>query len=803
MRLPPLSLVVLDTETTGFVPRAHHVIEFACAQAVDGKVTTEYEQLFTCDAIPPLVEVLTRIRTADLAGKPTFAEKTTEILSRLPENALIVGQNVNFDIGMLKGEGIDLSNRAWIDTSMLASLVFPELQSYSLGYLSKVLKLNHSPPHRALGDVRATLELLGKCWERLLELPPELREIACAIMEKAPEGYRRLFAALPPAAQKTEPSWLRWKELKEDTPAPPPLTLPVPAAGEVLLQEEPLDPTHLQALLHGAINDATTRRWITVKNLRASLERLPAELHAAMEDGRVRALHPPEFLLDRGAVERLATQAAYTADEATLALKIAWYPGTTHDDMPVHGGEEAVWNGKVACTEASNEYLAQFRDPPQVALLDHRELLGFLESPDHPAQASLRGKLHVLIDDASMLEDTATRAYGWYCAVDDMRAAAQGDALLTRFMDVFQLWMEKTRQFQDIRYLSEPDLRSAEARGVRELLVEMTAKEGLPEKVLESLRNLAKILDPQNLGGRFAWIEQRQNGSQTLQSVPERIGAFLQQSLFSKHPVTLLIPTGAREMLPEILPPTIKSRGSKGKSETFEGELTRVPLSFNANPGLEELLTNPPPGKTIILLPSRGMIEDYYVKCTEPLEKDGVTLICQGVGGGLGRMQAEFTAAPAPALWLLTPWMFEGIDLPAGLVDHLVIRTLPFDHPSHPVISRRSAHYEDPFQHYCLPRLMHRLFRVIRTFCRFRTGTGDVRLLDDRIFSKSYGKKVREYLDQISVPPTDEPDAPRASTGKSSVTTKPLSGTLPTKKPAPKQKSPPKDPSGKDQMALF
>ena len=52
-------------------------------------------------------------------------------------------------------------------------LVFPEARSFSLSYLSRSLGLSHEPVHRALGDVNATLSLLGKCWDRLCELPEE------------------------------------------------------------------------------------------------------------------------------------------------------------------------------------------------------------------------------------------------------------------------------------------------------------------------------------------------------------------------------------------------------------------------------------------------------------------------------------------------------------------------------------------------------------------------------------------------------------------------------------------------------
>jgi len=320
--------VVLDTETTGFVPRTHHVIEYAAVTVLNGEVTDTYEQLFSTDEIPPVVEVITRIRMDDLRGQPTFEEKRDEIQSHIPDDAIIVGQNTPYDLGMLKGEGLDLSERPWVDTSMLASLVFPELESYSLGYLSTVLKLNHEPQHRALGDVRATLELLGRVWERLLELPPKQLKEAQDIMVRAPAGYRLLFGSLPASKEKTIPSWLQKSEepvFRHRSISTP--VLPTPPIGDIRLREEPLDSAELQSLVEAAQKDMSVRHWIAVKNLDAAVRRL------SFESG-VRILYPPSHLLDPAAARKLLKAETLTADEATLLLKIDWYAPVTRNDFP-------------------------------------------------------------------------------------------------------------------------------------------------------------------------------------------------------------------------------------------------------------------------------------------------------------------------------------------------------------------------------------------------------------------------------------------------------------------------------------
>lgn len=756
MQLPPFPFTVLDTETTGFVPRVHRVIEFASVQVTKGEIADTYTQLFAADEIPPVVQALTHIHPQDLAGKPMFADRREEILAHIGEDTAIVGQNIAFDFQMLKGEGLDLTDRPWIDTAMFASLVFPELESYSLGYLSRVLHLRHDPPHRALGDVTATLDLLAVCWGRLLELSGELLDVSRAITERGPEGWKRIFASLPAATKKRPPEWLRSKECAMPPTGSLSFDLPGSEKGTVYLLEEPLDPGFLRRIIISTTQKKKAVHWIAVKNLEATVRR------ECLASGKtLRILQPPFLLPDHSAVARFARQQKFTADEVTLALKLAWYEPETRGDLPIHGNEDAVWSGKIACTETSPNYTAQFEDLLPVITLDHRQLLSFLADLEHAAHGALREHAHIVIDDASMLEDTATKAYGWRCPLDDLRAAAEGDATLTRFTDLLQIWVERTRQFQELRMIARSDLETPEAKGLRMQLQELL-EHTLAPQVQRKLSDLQKILDPENLQGRIVWIEQWHNGIQELQSVPERIGTFLKEHLYDRFPTTLFIPPGSAEYLQEILPPGIKTQTASGERQT----VSSVPLTFPEHTTIEQLLTSPLPGKTIVLIQSKALIEECYVKHAEPLEAKGVTLLCQGISGGQGRSQAEFLASPAPAVWLMTSWMFESLELPPGTVDHLMISAFPFDHPSHTVLGKRAARYRDGFTEYFLPRLEQRLFRILRAFCRFRTEHGDIAVLDERIRTKDYGKRLRQYLMQFALPPENAPALPPLPTPK-------------------------------------
>ena len=675
-------------------------------------------------AIPRAIQVLTRITPEDLVGRPSFAEILPTLPALCTPTTIVVGQNVPFDIGMLRGEGWDLSAMPWIDTSMLASLVFPELSSYSLGFVSDALGLNHTPRHRALGDVRATIQLLQRCRERLEELPPADMATLQALSARGPEGYRRFFASLKGKGTQ-RPLWLA--SMSTPRAHATPLVIDPPAQGTVHVMEEPLAPAFFDSVL----NSLHPQTWLAVKNLRSTLRRTDVPETVVVLDA-------PGSLLSESAAAALMAQPILTADEMTLAMKIALYAPRTERDLPLHGGERSVWSGKLACTAASPEYRALRTNAAHApAILSHQQVLVMAQDPEAP----LPRDIALIIDDASMLEDTATNACAWTFHFPTLRGAAEGNARLTQCVDIVDLWSERVRRDADMVYLTASHIDDPTTRDLAQTIDAMIVTDDLPPLFQGALTDLRRILDPKNLPGRLAWIEAYGDRQKTIKSVPEHVAPILTQALFAETKTTLLLPPG---------------------DDAWWTTLTETPLTHSTakrtEPGIAlrtahgiplASLVEEPGYKTIILVGSKRMIEDLYVRHAETMEANGGTLICQGFHGGQGRMEAEFAAAAAPATLVMTPWMYEGMDLPPGTAHRLVLHTLPFDHPSHPVVSRRSARYRDGFREYAMPRLLQRLFRLIRTFARHARANGEILVLDERIATKAYGRDITAYLARL------------------------------------------------------
>ncbi|HLC76428.1 MAG TPA: exonuclease domain-containing protein [Candidatus Peribacterales bacterium] len=713
MPFPHFPFVVLDTETTGLIPRSDRIIELALLRFEDGEKVAEYEGLYSVPtAISPVARALTRISPEDLSGKPAFE---SEKVKKLIDGAVIIGQNILFDLGMLKGEGMELDGHPWIDSAILASIVFPEAKSYSLGYLSEFLGLPHEPKHRAMGDVIATTALLEKVWARMQELPHETIQTIKSFAERGPEGYAAWCAEMT-GNGKTPPEWLssytpRNNGKKKDAPV-----LSVCGSSKY-------------------VHSKGKKTWLAVKNLDAFL--------SENDSGEFTPVFAPPFLLNPESRDAFLTQSTFTADELTLAIKLHLYSPIHHRDFPLHGTERDVWNGKLACTKESVAYGEQFKAAENI-LLDHRQLFELLLHAH--THAPEKGEF-IIIDDASMLEDTATKALKWSCSTDPLRAAAVQHGELTSFLDAYQMWLEHVRNFQEVRYLVSADLTSKEARGLNERLEQLIGTlqtAPLQELAMEQLGDLQKILNPKNLQGRIAFIEQYRDGGQILQSAPLDLAEQLRALLYARCDTLLILPPGERAEFAPIIP--VDAEG-----EIITEKLpAKPPLRYASAEFTIERLLPRTDGRVICLVSSKRTIEELYVKNVEALEVLGIGLIAQGLSGGQGRMQAEFQTAGERVVWMMTPWMYEGIELPPEFVDHLWIHSLPFDHPSNAILSARSEHYgSKAFDLYFVPRLLQRLFRLFRTYSKHRKADGDILILDQRLQTKSYGKRVMEYMNVL------------------------------------------------------
>ena len=154
---------IVDIETTGGSAAFHKVTEVAILIHDGKRVVDEYQTLINPEkGIPIGITSLTGISNEMVADAPKFYEVAKDILEMLTGN-IFVAHNVNFDYSFLKNEYKELGGNLNLNklcTVRLSRKVLPGHKSYSLGRICDELGIENHARHRAMGDAKATAELM-------------------------------------------------------------------------------------------------------------------------------------------------------------------------------------------------------------------------------------------------------------------------------------------------------------------------------------------------------------------------------------------------------------------------------------------------------------------------------------------------------------------------------------------------------------------------------------------------------------------------------------------------------------------
>jgi len=123
-------------------------------------------------------------------------------------------------------------------------------------------------------------------------------------------------------------------------------------------------------------------------------------------------------------------------------------------------------------------------------------------------------------------------------------------------------------------------------------------------------------------------------------------------------------------------------------------------------------------------------------------------VLCQGEESR-AQLLSKFRAdGNAVLLGLDSFW--EGIDVPGPALRAVIITKIPFEVPDDPVhearVERLREEGRDPFNEYILPRAALKLKQGFGRLIRTATDTGEVHILDGRVLTRSYGKRLLRAL---------------------------------------------------------
>lgn len=213
-RLDPLigQASVLDTETTGLNPRTDRIISFGHVRLVDGKIKEKVEWFFNPGDVEIHPDALRAhgITREFLADKPPIKGYLAQIVELMVE-AIVVGHNVKFDIGMINAE--------------LARHRFPPLEKFILGVFDTMEESRERWPGKP-ASLDALCERVGVSTAHRKKHGALVDAVLCAealvAMHREQRSFLELFADTAPAVA-----------LNEDA-TPMPAVLVVPASADEL-----------------------------------------------------------------------------------------------------------------------------------------------------------------------------------------------------------------------------------------------------------------------------------------------------------------------------------------------------------------------------------------------------------------------------------------------------------------------------------------------------------------------------------------------------------------------------------------
>lgn len=150
-------------------------------------------------------------------------------------------------------------------------------------------------------------------------------------------------------------------------------------------------------------------------------------------------------------------------------------------------------------------------------------------------------------------------------------------------------------------------------------------------------------------------------------------------------------------------------------------------------------------GRALVLFTSYSALKGTLEVIRAPLEEEGILVLGQGVDGSPKQLQSILKENRATVL-LGTSSFWEGIDVVGEALSLLVIAKLPFNVPTDPIFSARSALFDDPFNQYAIPQAAIRFKQGFGRLIRSKDDRGVAVIFDKRLQTKHYGSA---FLDSI------------------------------------------------------
>lgn len=180
------NLIFIDLETTGLDPDKHEIIEIGAILARQTSRANKMPEVSFIEEIEIKIKPES-IETADPEALringynesewlfATDLKQALESIIKKSDKAVLVGQNVSFDINFLERafRKTSLKNPFYFHSLDLVSIAYAKLSGkeginkFTLWSLSEYFNIKNEKAHTAMADIRATFEI----YKKLIELP--------------------------------------------------------------------------------------------------------------------------------------------------------------------------------------------------------------------------------------------------------------------------------------------------------------------------------------------------------------------------------------------------------------------------------------------------------------------------------------------------------------------------------------------------------------------------------------------------------------------------------------------------------
>mgnify|MGYP000920425031 CR=1 FL=1 len=158
-------------------------------------------------------------------------------------------------------------------------------------------------------------------------------------------------------------------------------------------------------------------------------------------------------------------------------------------------------------------------------------------------------------------------------------------------------------------------------------------------------------------------------------------------------------------------------------------------------------------GRAFVLFTSYKLLNEVYEYCYESLADAGISALCQGKAPR--ELLLERFRIDTRSVLFGTSSFWEGVDVPGETLSCVILTKLPFQVPTHPVVSARVRRLEEsgynPFTEYMLPQGVIRFKQGFGRLIRCTTDHGVVVVCDTRLLTKSYGETFLHSIPECRI----------------------------------------------------